>query len=109
MANPIPLKVKFPRSANLDEFIERYAADLSRAGVFIRTKQPLPVGTALRFEFQLQDGTPLFHGEGRVAWTRSLDATRPGGGSPGMAAGWRALMRAISSSPPMTADTRPVG
>ena len=46
MAHAIPLKVKFPRSANLDEFLERYASDLCRDGIFIRTKQPLAVGAA---------------------------------------------------------------
>ena len=51
---PTNLRIKF-RSASLDQFIERYAIDVSRGGIFIRTREPLSVGTRLKLEFQLQD------------------------------------------------------
>ena len=41
---PVSLRIKF-RSANLDQFIERYGVDVSRGGIFIRTREPLAVGT----------------------------------------------------------------
>jgi uncharacterized protein (TIGR02266 family) len=69
---PVNLKIKF-KSATLEMFIERYAVDISHGGIFIRTKDPLKVGTTLRFEFQLNDQTPLIAGEGTVVWTRSSD------------------------------------
>jgi uncharacterized protein (TIGR02266 family) len=72
---PITLKIKF-KSASLDQFIERYSVDISRGGIFIRTKEPLSVGTPLRFEFQLQNASPLIAGEGTVVWTRDPDPTR---------------------------------
>jgi uncharacterized protein (TIGR02266 family) len=72
---PITLKIKF-KSASLDQFIERYSVDISRGGIFIRTKEPLSVGTPLRFEFQLQNASPLITGEGTVVWTRDPDPTR---------------------------------
>ena len=59
--------------ATLDQFIERYSVDVSHGGIFIRTKDPLAVGTQLRFEFQLQDASPLISGEGTVVWTREHD------------------------------------
>jgi uncharacterized protein (TIGR02266 family) len=79
---PVTLKIKF-KSATLDQFIERYAVDVSPGGIFIRTKEPLGVGTQMRFEFQLRDATPLITGEGTVVWTRENDPTRPAA-APGM-------------------------
>jgi uncharacterized protein (TIGR02266 family) len=82
MRTPITLKIKF-KSSNLDQFIERYSVDVSRGGIFIRTKEPLPVGTQLRFEFQLQDATQLISGDGTVVWIREHDPARTGV-APGM-------------------------
>ncbi len=79
---PVTLKIKF-KSATLDQFIERYAVDVSPGGIFIRTKEPLAVGTQMRFEFQLRDATPLITGEGTVVWTRENDPARPAA-APGM-------------------------
>src|SRR5579871_2960573 len=79
---PVSLRIKF-RSASLDQFIERYAVDVSRGGIFIRTREPLAVGTQLRFDFQLQDAAPLLAGEGTIVWIRENDPTRAGV-TPGM-------------------------
>src|SRR5215831_16434807 len=72
---PTNLRIKF-RSANLDQFIARYAADVSRGGIFIRTREPLAVGTRLKLEFTLQDAAPLLAGEGTVVWIREHDPAR---------------------------------
>jgi uncharacterized protein (TIGR02266 family) len=82
MRTPITLKIKF-KSSNLEQFIERYSVDVSRGGIFIRTKEPLPVGTQLRFEFQLQDAQALIAGDGTVVWIREHDPARQGV-APGM-------------------------
>lgn len=66
---PASLKVKY-KSASVDEFIEQFGADVSRGGIFIKTKKPLDTGALLKFEFQLQTGAPVIHGVGRVAWRR---------------------------------------
>lgn len=79
---PVTLKIKF-KSATIDQFIERYAVDVSPGGIFIRTKEPLSVGTLMRFEFQLRDATPLITGDGTVVWTRENDPSRPNA-APGM-------------------------
>ena len=39
---PVTLKIKF-KSETLEQFIERYAVDVSQGGIFIRTKEPLAV------------------------------------------------------------------
>lgn len=82
MRQPITLKIKF-KSASLDQFIERYSVDVSKGGIFIRTKEPLAVGTQLKFEFQLQDSSSLISGEGTVVWIREHDPSRAGV-APGM-------------------------
>jgi uncharacterized protein (TIGR02266 family) len=69
---PLSLKVRF-KSANLDEFREQYSIDLSRGGLFIKSKSPMAVGTLLKFEFQLKDKSRLIHGVGRVVWVRSVE------------------------------------
>src|SRR5215510_7482895 len=79
---PVTLKIKF-KSATLEQFIERYAVDVSHGGIFIRTKEPLPVGTQMRFEFQLRDASALIAGDGTVVWIREHDPARQGV-APGM-------------------------
>jgi uncharacterized protein (TIGR02266 family) len=79
---PVSLRIKF-RSATLEQFIDRYGVDVSRGGIFIRTREPLGVGTQLRFDFQLQDAAPLLGGEGTVVWIRENDPARAGV-TPGM-------------------------
>jgi uncharacterized protein (TIGR02266 family) len=69
---PIALKIRY-KSASVDEFVEHYAADISRGGVFIKSKTPLDVGTLLKFELQLKDETELVAGVGRVVWIRKLE------------------------------------
>lgn len=72
---PVSVKIKF-KSTSLDHFVERYSADISEGGIFIRTPKPLAVGTALTFEFQLQDGSPLLSGSGNVVWVREDDSSK---------------------------------
>ena len=69
---PVSLKVRF-KSATVDEFIEQYSRDVSRGGIFIKSGQPMAVGTLLKFQFQLKDESPLIKGVGRVVWTRKED------------------------------------
>ncbi len=81
----VTLRIKF-KSETLEGFVERYAVDLSPGGIFIRTKQPLAVGTVLKFDFKLFDGSPLLTGQGTVVWVRDAEAARAGapGGNAGM-------------------------
>src|SRR5882724_9735972 len=79
---PVNLRIKF-RSETIEQFVERYAVDVSRGGIFIRTREPLAVGTQLKFDFQLQNTSPLMAGEGTVVWIREHDPSRAGV-TPGM-------------------------
>jgi uncharacterized protein (TIGR02266 family) len=73
--NAITLRIKF-KSASLADFVARYGADVSAGGIFIRTKQPLAVGSLLHFDFSLADGSPLLAGVGTVVWVREVDSSR---------------------------------
>jgi len=66
---PVSLKVRF-KSATVDEFVEHYSSDVSHGGLFIKSKQPMAVGTLLKFELQLKDESKLIQGVGRVVWKR---------------------------------------
>jgi uncharacterized protein (TIGR02266 family) len=74
-SNALTLRIKF-KSASLEDFISRYGVDVSPGGIFIRTKQPVDVGTTLQFDFSLADGSPLLSGLGTVAWVRENDPAR---------------------------------
>ncbi len=68
----------------VDEFAERFAVNLSRGGVFIRTRQPKPVGTALAFELRLTTGEPVVKGQGVVRWVQAEDPSARPPKAPGM-------------------------
>lgn len=59
------------RYRSLDEFVERHGDHVSSAGVFIRTRSPKPVGTRVRFELLLSDGTTGLAGAGVVVHGRT--------------------------------------
>src|SRR4051812_22264886 len=71
------IKLKYP---DVETFIQKYAVNISRGGIFIATKAPKPIGTYVRFEFLLSDATTtsIIRGEGQVQWTKEFDATHPG-------------------------------
>ena len=62
---PIALKVEYKR---LNSFFADYTKNISRGGTFIRTKNPLAIGTEFMFHLQvpsLQDPLAL---RGKVQW-----------------------------------------
>lgn len=63
--------------ADVGTFIERYAVNVSRGGVFIPARTPRDVGTLVRFEFLLAGGTPVLRGEGQVIWVKPYDPAQP--------------------------------
>src|SRR5215218_6390193 len=52
---------------SFDQFIQEYVTNISRSGVFIKTKQPLPVGTIVNLRFTvIMDDIENIEGEGEV-------------------------------------------
>ncbi len=54
---------------SMDEFIERYSANVSRGGIFVRTRDPRPPGTELAIDIALERGDEVIRGRGVVRWT----------------------------------------
>jgi molecular chaperone DnaK len=75
---PVGLLVRLAY-ATLTDFRTRFASNLSRGGVFIQTREPKPVGTAVAFELRLSTGEKVIRGEGQVRWVEAEDpgATPP--------------------------------
>jgi type IV pilus assembly protein PilZ len=66
----------------VDGFITDWATNLSRGGLFINSRQPLPVGTTVRLILQLPDTPFPFDLRGRVARVHEFD--NPTNQVPGM-------------------------
>jgi uncharacterized protein (TIGR02266 family) len=66
--------------ASVEEFIVEYVSNVSRSGVFIRSEEPLPVGTrvALRFTLVL-DELETIEGVGEVRRTVPRGGPEPSG------------------------------
>ncbi len=77
---PIDTLVRI-RFADQEEFVDVVAANISRTGMFVRTQQPHPAGSFLRFELILGDDASSIKGAGEVVWVRQgeLFAVLPAG------------------------------
>ena len=64
--------------ANGDTFLFAYLANISEMGIFVRSEEPLPIGTRLRLRFAPPDG-PSLELDGEVVWINPL---RPSGDNP---------------------------
>ena len=58
MTTPVGLGVKLPFSTP-EEFLERYGTNLTRGGIWLRTRVLHPPGTLLALEIRLKDGAAL--------------------------------------------------
>jgi molecular chaperone DnaK len=80
---PVGLLLKLSYGT-VDEFVERFASNISRGGVFIRTRDPKPVGTLLAFELRLSRGDVVVRGQGVVRWIQREDSAARPPAAPGM-------------------------
>ena len=65
---PISLKVEYKR---LNSFFADYTRNISRGGTFIRTQNPLPIGTSFVFELRIPKLEDPLRIRGKVQWTVS--------------------------------------
>jgi uncharacterized protein (TIGR02266 family) len=65
------------RYPDLDTFVEKYAPNVTRGGIFLASRAPRPVGEVLRFEVLLREGGPVLSGEGRVTWVKEFNPAEP--------------------------------
>jgi len=63
---------------SFDQFIQEYVTNISRSGVFIKTKAPLPIGTEVNLRFTvIMEDIESIEGVGEVV---RVDADPPGMG-----------------------------
>ena len=74
--SPAPVRVRL-RYAAFDTFIEKFAPNVTRGGVFLASREPRPVGEVFQFEVLLAGGEVALAGEGKVTWVRAFDPAAP--------------------------------
>jgi uncharacterized protein (TIGR02266 family) len=77
----VRLKLRY-KSATVDEFIEKYALDVSPRGIYVNIAKPLALGTLVKLEIRLASEQVVIKGAGTVVWTRKREhasGTRPSG------------------------------
>jgi uncharacterized protein (TIGR02266 family) len=71
-----PVRVRL-RYVTLDVFVERFAPNVTRGGLFLASRSPRAVGDIFPFEVQLATGEIALAGEGKVIWTKEFDPAQP--------------------------------
>jgi len=70
----VRVRLRYP---DLETFVEKYAPNVTRGGIFLASREPRPVGDVLRFEVSLRQGGPVLSGEGRVTWVKEFNPAEP--------------------------------
>ncbi|MBL9039001.1 MAG: TIGR02266 family protein [Archangium sp.] len=89
----VNLLVKLAHSG-IDEFVEKYATNLSPGGMFIRSRDPKPLGTLVHFKIELASGARVMQGSAVVKWVRGMNDPE---GPPGMGVSFETLDPASQS------------
>ena len=76
MTSTAPVRIRL-RLASFDAFIDKFAANVTRGGVFIASRTPLPIGSTFAFEIQLAGGEVALAGDGKVTWVKAFDPAAP--------------------------------
>src|SRR5439155_14320572 len=77
---PIKLAVKLPFPSE-SEFLGRYGGNVSKGGIYLRTRPLHPPGTAITLDVKLESGQVVLHATCEVKW---VTGAQPGVGAPGM-------------------------
>jgi uncharacterized protein (TIGR02266 family) len=65
------------RYSDLDTFVDRFAPNVTRGGIFLASRSPRAEGEIFRFEVQLATGAVALAGEGKVIWVKPYDPAEP--------------------------------
>ncbi len=58
------------KHADIGSFVEEFAVNISPGGMFIRSREPQPVGTLVKFEVRIAEGVRVLKGSAVVRWVR---------------------------------------
>ena len=70
----VRVRLRYP---DLETFVDKFAPNVTRGGIFLASRDPRPVGEVLRFEVMLRQGPAVLSGEGRVTWVKPYNAAEP--------------------------------
>ncbi|HET6414257.1 MAG TPA: TIGR02266 family protein [Anaeromyxobacter sp.] len=102
---PSELRIRLALGS-MDAFVERYALNVSRGGIFVRTRDPQPPGTVVDLEVTLDNGECVIRGKGVVRWTTAPSAPGEPERSPGMGVKFLELSRESRALVDLVAATR---
>jgi len=71
---PVRIRLRF---ASFDALIDKFAPNVTRGGVFIASRTPMPIGSTFAFEIQLSGGEVALAGDGKVTWVKAFDPAAP--------------------------------
>jgi uncharacterized protein (TIGR02266 family) len=72
--NPVRIRLRYP---DLDSFIEKFAPNVTRGGVFLASRNVQPVGAEISFEIQIISGEVVLAGQGKVSWVKEFNPAEP--------------------------------
>ncbi|HET6440095.1 MAG TPA: TIGR02266 family protein [Anaeromyxobacter sp.] len=102
---PVELRIRLALGS-MDAFVERYALNVSRGGIFVRTRDPQPPGTVVDLEITIESGECIIRGKGLVRWTTPPSAPGEPDRSPGMGVKFLELSRESRALVDLVAATR---
>ena len=70
--------------SDLESFCQDYIRNISRGGLFIETRRPLPLGTELKLKFRLPGSDIPIKTSGVVMWTVEAEEATDRKSAPGM-------------------------
>jgi uncharacterized protein (TIGR02266 family) len=70
----VRIQLRYPDEAT---FIQRFAPNVTRGGIFLASRSPHPSGTVIGFEVAILQGPPLLSGTGKVTWVRDFNPQEP--------------------------------
>lgn len=70
----VRIQLRYPDEAT---FIQRFSPNVTRGGIFLASRTPLPVNTVIGFEVALLQGPALLRGTGKVTWVREFNPNEP--------------------------------
>jgi len=71
---PVRIRLRYP---DVDTFVQKFAPNVTRGGVFIASRNIQPVGEVIAFEIQLVTGQVVLAGQGKVTWVKAFNPAEP--------------------------------
>jgi uncharacterized protein (TIGR02266 family) len=72
--NPVRIRLRYP---DLETFVQKFAPNVTRGGVFLASRNIQAVGAAISFEIQLASGEVVLAGQGKVSWVKEFNPAEP--------------------------------